>query len=154
MKKIKRPSWDEYFLSLAQLVATRSNCIRRQVGAILVKGRQIIASGYSGTPKGIKNCDEGGCKRCSDREKNIVKTNERKDLCICIHAENNALIQAAYHGISTKKTTLYLTVSPCLQCATLIINAGVNAVIYPKHYQNTLGLDLLKSAGVEVRKIK
>lgn len=149
-----RPGWDEYFINLAKMVKTRSNCMRRQVGAILVKEKQIIASGYSGTPKGIKNCDEGGCRRCSDREKNLLKTNERKDLCICICAEQNSLIQAAYHGISTRGTTLYATISPCLQCARLIINAGVVAVVFPKHYQNTMGLDLLKSARVKVRRIK
>jgi len=136
------------------MVKTRSNCMRRQVGALLVKDKQIIASGYSGTPKGIKNCDEGGCKRCRDREKNLLKTNERKDLCICICAEQNSLIQAAYHGISTKGTTLYVTISPCLQCARLIINARIITVVFPKHYQDTVGIDLLKSARVEVRKIK
>lgn len=154
LKKIIRPSWDEYFMNLAQTVKTRSNCVRRQVGVVLVKDKQIIATGYSGTPKGVRNCDEGGCQRCLDRVKNILKTNERKDLCICICAEQNALIQAAYHGISTKGTILYGTISPCLQCARLIINAGIAVVVYPQVYQNTWGSKLLKSVGIEIRKLQ
>ena len=150
LKTQKRPSWNEYFLQLAEIVKGRSNCIRRQVGAVLVKDRQIIAAGYSGTPRRVKNCDEGGCQRCLRREKNIIKTNERKDLCICICAEQNALVQGAYHGISTKGTTLYATVSPCLQCARLIINAGITTVVYKEQYQDDFGIKLLKSAGITV----
>ena len=153
MTQLKRPDWDTYFLNLAQMVATRSSCIRRQVGAVLVKDKQIIATGYSGTPRGVTNCDEGGCKRCLDREKNIIKTNERKDLCICIHAEQNVILQAAYHGISTKDTFLYVTVSPCIQCALLIINAGVRKVVYKQIFQDDLGLKMLQSVGIEVKSI-
>jgi len=153
----KRLSWDEYFMQIAQSAQARSNCIRDSVGAVIVKEKRIIATGYNGTPAGITNCVDGGCKRCSDRHANILKTNERKDLCICVHAELNALLQSAYHGASTKGATLYCTIAPCLQCAKAIINAGIAEVIY-KHPHTTegidnKGIDLLSKAGVKVGKI-
>ena len=139
-------------MHIADIVATRSNCIRGIRGAILTKDKRIITTGYNGTPSGIKDCNEGGCKRCSDRENNTIKAGERKDLCICVHAEQNALIQASYHGISTKGTSLYSTVSPCIACAKLLINAGVTEVIYNDQHSDDFGEKLLLEARVKVRK--
>jgi len=152
MKTIKRPSWDAYFVSVAHIVQTRSNCIRGSRGAILTKDKRIITTGYNGTPSGIKDCDEGGCKRCLDREHNKVKAGERKDLCICVHAEQNALIQASYHGVSTKGTTMYSTVAPCTTCAKALINAGVVEIVFDDQHTDNFGKKLLKEAGVKVRK--
>jgi len=101
-----RPSWDAYFVSIAHIVQTRSTCIRGARGAILTKDKRIVTTGYNGTPSGIKDCDEGGCKRCQERASNKLQQGEKKDLCICVHAEQNALIQASYHGVSTKGTTM------------------------------------------------
>lgn len=147
-----RPSWDEYFLNLAHVVQVRSNCLRISVGVVIVKDRRIIATGYNGTPAGIKNCVDGGCQRCLDREKNVLKENERKDLCICIHAEQNALLQSAFHGVSTKGAVMYSTIAPCLQCSKSIANSGIASVIYSEEHQDDLGRKLLEEAGVEVRK--
>lgn len=145
-----RPNWDEYFLKLAHMVKERANCLRGSVGVVIVKDRHIITTGYNGTPAGTKNCFEGGCERCANREKNIIKENERKDLCLCLHAEQNALLQAAYHGVSTKGATLYSTIAPCLQCAKAIINAGVAKIVYEGDFQDKLGIDLLKSTNIIV----
>lgn len=154
---MKRLSWDEYFMQIAQSAEARSNCIRNSIGAVIVKEKRIIATGYNGTPAGIPNCVDGGCKRCSDRHANILKTNERKDLCVCVHAELNALLQSAYHGVSTKGATLYSTIAPCLQCAKAIINAGIVEVIYKNHHTtegiDTKGTDLLSKAGIKVKRI-
>ena len=150
----KRPSWDSYFLNLAEVVAERSNCIRRKVGVVVVQDRHIIATGYSGTPAGIKNCFDGGCKRCMARHENTIKENERKDLCICIHAEQNSILQSAYHGVSTHGATLYSTIAPCIQCAKAIINAGIKRVVFESDYQDDLGKKLLKEAGIEVQKYR
>ncbi len=150
MGKLKRPSWDDYFLKLAIVVSKRSNCIRRQVGAVMVQGKHIIATGYSGTPTGITNCSDGGCKRCLSRAKNTLKENERKDLCICLHAEENAILQSAYHGATTKGATLYSITAPCLQCTKSLINAGIGRVVFAKTYKDDLGIKLLKRAAVVV----
>jgi len=150
--KTKRPSWDEYFLSLATTVKERSNCLRDAVGVVIIQDRHIIATGYNGTPAGIKNCIDGGCKRCWMRKQNKLKENERKDLCICIHAEQNAVLQSAYHGASTKGAILYSTIAPCIQCAKTIINAGISKVVYKESHQDNLGLKLLKEAGLKVKK--
>lgn len=152
-----RLSWDEYFMQIAESAQARSNCIRNSVGAVIVKEKRIIATGYNGTPAGIINCIDGGCKRCSDRHANILKINERKDLCICVHAELNAILQSAYHGASTKGATLYCTIAPCLQCAKAIINAGIKEVIFKISYTtegvDNNGINLLSQAGVKVKNI-
>ena len=145
---MKRPSWNTYFMQLADVVATRSNCIRRSVGAVLVQNKRIITTGYNGTPHGVKNCDENGCIRCAERESGKLKSGEREELCVCIHAEQNAVIQAALHGVSTSGSTLYTTIPPCSQCAKILINAGIKHVFYRKDSHFTQGLVLLKSAGV------
>jgi dCMP deaminase len=130
-KQLKRPGWDAYFMSIAHVVATRGNCIRRQVAAIIVKEHRIVSTGYNGTPKGIRNCCEGGCPRCAGKSPSGANLGE----CICSHAEENAITQASYHGISINGATLYCTMSPCLICAKMIINSGIKKVIYEQEYQ-------------------
>ncbi|MCX8196809.1 MAG: dCMP deaminase family protein [Candidatus Micrarchaeota archaeon] len=148
--KIERPSWDVYFMNIAKVVASRSNCLKRHVAAVIVKDKRIISTGYNGTPRGIRNCNEGGCPRCSSFADSGTKLEE----CVCSHAEENAIVQAAYHGISIKGATLYSTFSPCLICTKMIINAGISEVIYNADYPlGEAPLKLLKEAGITVRKI-
>lgn len=147
MRQQKRPSWDSYFMNIARVVATRGNCIRRKVGAVIVKDHRIVCTGYNGTPRGIKNCSEGGCKRCAGN----VRSGHALTECICCHAEENAITQASYHGISLKGTTLYSTISPCLLCAKMIINAGIREVVYMEKYEfSQQTADLFKQAGVKI----
>jgi dCMP deaminase len=148
--QLHRPDWDEYFLEIASVAKKRSNCIRLQVGVVIIKDKHIIATGYSGTPWGIKNCFEGGCERCMKREQGLLKPGEEKDKCICVHAEQNAIVQSALHGISTKDAILYTTDAPCNVCAKLIINAGIKKIIAAKQYSDDFGVNLLKQAGIEV----
>ena len=140
-----RPDWGTYFLEIARVVASRSNCSRRQVAAVIVKDQRIISTGYNGTPRGVTNCFAGGCPRAhSDAPSGSDLGNG-----ICNHAEENAIIQAAYHGISVKDATLYCTLSPCLLCAKMIINAGIKKVIYENEYQLTPQTkQLLNSVGI------
>ncbi|MDO8494086.1 MAG: cytidine/deoxycytidylate deaminase family protein [Deltaproteobacteria bacterium] len=145
---VKRPDWDEYFMSIAQQVALRSNCIKRKVAAILVKEQRIIATGYNGTPRGVKNCNEGGCPRCNQ----LGESGKSLELCFCSHAEENAIVQSAYHGVNIKGATLYSTFCPCLGCTKMIINAGIAEVIYSKSYaMDETAKKLLKEAGVALR---
>ncbi len=149
-QKAPRPSWDEYFMNIAKVVALRSNCMKRKVAALIVKDKRVISTGYNGTPRGVKNCNEGGCPRCA-----AVDTSG-KDLgeCLCSHGEENAIVQAAYHGVSVKGSTLYTTFSPCLMCTKMIINSGIVEVVYQANYPMLdLSLNLLAQAGVAVRKI-
>lgn len=152
-KKIKdpRPTWDEYFMAIAKVVATRSNCSRRHVGAVVVRDRHILATGYNGTPLGTKNCFEGGCPRCAHG----AKSGTRLDECLCVHAEQNAICQAAQHGHALEGGTIYVTCSPCLTCAKLIINACLAEVVYDGEYAflDTVK-DLFREAGVKYRKVK
>ncbi len=146
--KLNRPSWDQYFMDIAQVAATRSNCRRRQVAAVLVRDYRIISTGYNGTPRGVKNCDEGGCPRCNSD----TPSGENLGSCLCSHAEENAIVQAAYHGIMVKDSTLYTTFSPCLLCAKMIINAGIVEVVYHQRYTiDEVSMNLLREAGVRVR---
>lgn len=146
-----RPSWDEYFIEIAKLVAARSNCISRKVGAIVVKDKMIVSTGYNGTPRGIKNCDEGGCKRCNDKIVGKVQSGERLDECVCVHAEENALLQAAYNGVSLKGATLYTSLCPCRYCTKHILNAGIKKVYYSKDYAlDEISRELFKEAGIEL----
>lgn len=125
-----RPDWDTYFMDIAHVVGTRGNCSRRKVAAVIVKDKRIISTGYNGTPRGIRNCMDGGCARCAS---NAPSGSGLGD-CICSHAEENSITQAAYHGISTKDATIYVTLSPCLTCAKMIINAGIKEVVYDQEY--------------------
>jgi dCMP deaminase len=145
-----KPKWDEYFIKIAMLVASRSSCMSRQVGAVIVKDKMIISSGYNGTPRGIKNCDEGGCRRCADKKAGKVNSGERLDECVCVHAEENALLQAAYNGVSVKGGVLYTSLCPCRYCTKHIINAGIKAVYYNENYSlDEISRQLFKEAGVE-----
>lgn len=148
-KKMRRPSWDEYFMQMAYLVAQRSTCLRRKVGAVLVKERRILATGYNGAPQGIKHCEETGCLR----EKLNVPSGERHELCRGLHAEQNVLLQAALHGVSVKSSTLYVMVSPCIICAKMIINAGIEEVVIKEDYPDEMALSFLREAGVKIRKL-
>lgn len=154
MSKAKdpRPTWDVYFLKLAADVATRANCSRRKVGAIIVKDNHIIATGYNGTPSKVKNCFDGGCPRCSGEQ----ASGKGLDECICVHAEQNAICQAAKHGNSVDGGTIYITIQPCLTCAKLIINSGIKEVVYEGSYPSDMTLikDIFKQAKVKIRQCK
>jgi len=139
-----RPSWDEYFLEIAALVKTRSTCLRRQVGAVFVRDRRMLATGYNGAPGGLKHCEEVGCIR----EREGVPSGERHELCRGIHAEQNAMLQAAHHGISLSDSILYCTNQPCVLCAKMLINAGVKKIIVLGGYPDELSKEMLKEAGV------
>lgn len=135
-------------MDIARVVATRSNCIRRHVAAVIVKERRIISTGYNGTPRGVRNCFEGGCPRCAGETPSGGALHE----CICSHAEENAITQAAYHGIAVAGAILYTTTSPCLICAKMIINAGIAEVVFEEEYEfNSQTRDLLHAAGVRFR---
>lgn len=148
--KDTRPGWDEYFIGIAKLVAKRSTCLRRQVGALIVKDRRILATGYNGTPSGIKHCSETGCLR----EKLKIPSGERHELCRGLHAEQNALLQAALYGISVKDSSFYITNQPCIICAKMLINAGVKEVVISDGYPDKMSAEFLKEAGIRVRKKK
>lgn len=146
-----RPDWDTYFMDIAHVVSTRGNCSRRRVAAVVIKDRRIISTGYNGTPRGVKNCMDGGCARCASNAPSGNSLGE----CICSHAEENAITQAAYHGISTRHATIYVTLSPCLTCAKMIINAGIKEVIYDEEYSfNEQTRALFAEADVHCRQIK
>jgi len=152
MKKetFERPDWDEYFMDIAHVVAQRGNCSRRKVAAVLVNEHRIISTGYNGTPKGVPNCFEGGCPRCSSE----APSGENLGECICAHAEENAIVQAAYHGIAVKNSILYCTLSPCLMCAKMIINAGIKEVVYETEYHFTQqARELFDCVGICYRKL-
>jgi len=146
----KRPSWDEYFLQIADLVAKRSTCLRRKVGALIVKDKRILATGYNGTPTKLEHCDVTGCLR----EKLGVKSGQRHELCRGLHAEQNAFLQAACYGINVKDAILYLTNQPCIICAKMIINAGIKEVVTGGDYPDKMAREFLKAAGVKIRKAK
>ncbi|KJJ83754.1 dCMP deaminase [Candidatus Omnitrophus magneticus] len=146
---MNRPSWDEYFRSIAELVATRSTCLRRKVGAVLVKDKHVLATGYNGAPSGVPHCLETGCLR----EKLNVPSGERHELCRALHAEQNAFLQAARYGISVLGATLYITNQPCAICAKMIINAGIKKVIYSGDYPDSFALEFLIQSGIELVKV-
>ena len=126
-----RPSWDEYFIRIAKDVSTRSNCCRRHVGAVIVRDNHIVSTGYNGTPIGTRNCFDGGCPRCNSEH----KTGEKLEECLCVHAEQNAICQAARLGNAIDGGTIYVTCSPCLTCLKLLINSGIRKVVYDKLYK-------------------
>jgi dCMP deaminase len=141
-----RPSWDTYFMDIARLVASRSTCIRRSVGAVIVKDKRILATGYNGAPSGLAHCLDIGCLR----EQLNVASGQRHELCRGIHAEQNAIIQAACHGFSIKNTVLYCTNLPCAICTKMIINAGICRIFYQEGYADELSPTMLEEAGVDV----
>ena len=145
----QRPSWDEYFLEMASLVSKRSTCLRRSVGAVLVREKRILATGYNGAPSGLKHCIEIGCMR----QKLKIPSGERHELCRALHAEQNALIQASLHGISVKGAVLYATNQPCVICAKMLINAGIKEIVIAQGYPDKLAMEFLKQAKIKIRKI-
>ncbi len=147
---MNRPSWDEYFMQMAELTAQRSTCLRRQVGAIIVKEKHIIATGYNGAPKGLPHCEElGGCLR----EKLEIPSGERHELCRALHAEQNAIIQAATLGQSIEGATIYITHQPCIICAKMIINAGISRIVIRRGYPDEMSRGMLRDAGLKVELI-
>ncbi len=140
----KRPEWDRYFLEIARVVASRSTCLRRRVGALLVLEKRILSTGYNGAPTGLKHCDETGCLR----EKLNIPAGERHELCRGLHAEQNAIIQAAVDGVAIKGASLYCTHFPCVVCAKMLINAGIRRVCMAENYPDDLSKELLLEAGV------
>ncbi len=149
-KTHKRPTWDEYFLEMASLVAKRSTCLRRSVGAILVKDKRILATGYNGAPSGLKHCVDIGCLR----QKLNIPSGERHELCRALHAEQNALIQASLYGISVKDSTLYATNQPCVICAKMLINAGIKEIVIVSGYPDKMAMEFLKEAKIKIRAMK
>jgi dCMP deaminase len=145
-----RPSWNQYFSSITRMVATRSTCLRRHVGAILVKEKRILSTGYNGAPAGLKHCIEVGCLR----EEAGIPSGTRHELCRALHAEQNAIVQAAYHGISIAGSTLYCTNKPCVICSKMLINAGIQRIFYDDGYDDDLADAILDEAGIEIMRFK
>ena len=146
-----RISWDEYFMEMAKLAARRSTCLRRQVGAVIVKDRHIIATGYNGAPRGVKHCEEkGGCLR----QQLGVPSGQRHELCRALHAEQNAIIQAATLGQSIEDGTIYVTHQPCVICAKMIINAGIKRIVVREAYPDEMATEILDEAGIRVIHLK
>ncbi len=148
--KEARPSWDRYFLEVAQLVSRRSTCLRRKVGAILVKDKRILATGYNGAPSGLPHCLEIGCLR----EKLNIPSGQRQELCRGLHAEQNALIQASLHGIRVEGAIFYVTNQPCITCAKMVINAGIKEIVILAGYPDKLAREFLNKAKIKIRKEK
>jgi dCMP deaminase len=146
-----RPPWDEYFMNIARVVASRSNCIKRKVGSVIALDRRIISTGYNGTPRGIRNCNEGGCPRCAG----AAESGTRLDECLCSHAEENAITQSAYHGVSVRGGTVYTTFCPCLICTKMIINAGLSEVVYAADFpMGEVSVALFREAGIKIRQLR
>ncbi|MHB1125880.1 MAG: deoxycytidylate deaminase [Bacillota bacterium] len=144
-----RPDWDAYFMEIARVVATRSTCLRRQVGSVIVKGRRILSTGYNGAPTGVPHCTDVGCLR----EQLKVPSGERHELCRGLHAEQNSIVQAALYGVSIQDGVIYSTHQPCGLCAKMIINAGIRKVFFQGEYPDPLSREILSSAGVELERV-
>ena len=144
-----RPSWDEYFLKITRQVSERSTCLRRKIGAVLIRDKRILATGYNGAPSGIRHCYEVGCLR----EEKGIASGERHELCRGLHAEQNAIIQAAMHGVAIVGASIYCTHQPCSLCAKMLINAGIREIFFEEAYPDTLSEELLAEAGVKVKQI-
>lgn len=147
MSTIDRPDLDAYFMEIACVVAKRSTCLRNQVGALFVKNKRLLTTGYNGAPAGIQHCDEVGCAREG------VVSGTRHELCRAVHAEQNAIIQAALHGVSIEGATLYCTHQPCVLCAKMLINAKISRVVYSQSYPDDTALRFLAQAGVVVTRL-
>ena len=149
MDRNSRPSWDEYFMNITELAAQRSTCLRRKVGAILVRDKRIITTGYNGAPMNISHCLDTGCLR----EQMGIPSGERHELCRGLHAEQNAIIQAALHGVSIKGAVLYCTNMPCLICSKMLINAQITEVYYKEGYADDLSISMMTEAGIPLKQI-
>ncbi|MBI5343035.1 MAG: cytidine/deoxycytidylate deaminase family protein [Deltaproteobacteria bacterium] len=145
-----RPDWDTYFMDMAKLASRRSSCLRRAVGAVLVKDRRLLATGYNGVPSGVTHCEVTGCLR----EKLSVPSGERHELCRGLHAEQNAIIQAAFHGVSIRDAVLYCTNLPCIICAKMLINAGVRRIVFVEGYADSLTEEMLREVGMELVRLE
>lgn len=143
---MNRPTWDEYFMEMATVAAKRSTCLRRSVGAVIVKNKQILASGYNGTPMGLPHCEEVGCLR----EQLKVPSGKCHELCRGVHAEQNAITQAAYHGVSVKGATLYCTHQPCVVCTKMLINAGIERIVYANPYPDELAQEMMGQSKMQI----
>lgn len=143
-----RPTWDEYFMDMVETIKLRSTCIRRSVGAIIVKDNRILATGYNGAPSGCVHCEQIGCMR----EKLHIPSGQRHELCRALHAEQNAIIQASKYGVSIENSTIYITTQPCVICAKMIINAGIKKIVYKGEYPDELSTQMLNEAGIEILK--
>ena len=144
-----RPSWDEYFMTIAKEVATRSTCLRRKVGAIVVKDKRILSTGYNGAPRNLQHCIVTGCLR----EKENIPSGQRHEMCRALHAEQNALLQAATYGVAIEGASLYCTTQPCVLCAKMIINVGIKKIYIAESYPDELALSLLDEAKIEIIKM-
>lgn len=142
-----RPSWDEYFMTLALEVSTRTTCLRRAVGAVIVKDNRILTTGYNGVPTGMKHCAEVGCLR----EKLSVPSGQRQEICRGLHAEQNAIIQAARYGVDISGSKIYVTTQPCITCAKMLINAGITEIVFQNPYPDELAMAMLDEAGMKYR---
>ena len=145
-----RVSWDEYFMEIAEIVKSRSTCLRREVGAVIVRENRIITTGYNGAPSSTEHCSDTG--KCQRTELNIP-SGQRHELCRALHAEQNAIIQASKIGVSTDGATIYVTLQPCVICAKMIINAGIKKIVYKGSYPDELSLSILEEAGIELKVI-
>jgi Deoxycytidylate deaminase len=145
MTQGKRPSWNSYFMQMAHVVAGRSTCLRRQVGAVIVKDKQILSTGYNGSPSGLRHCDEVGCLR----QNLSVPSGERHEICRAVHAEQNAIAQAAKHGVAINGAVLFVTHQPCILCTKLLINVGMKRVVYRYAYPDALAVEMANEAGLE-----
>lgn len=146
---MQRMSFDEYFMKIAYLVADRSTCLSRKVGAVVVRDNHIISTGYNGAPKGVIHCLDTGCIR---KERGIP-SGERLDICKAVHAEQNAIIEAAYNGVSTKGASIYVTVTPCFTCAKMLINAGIKEIVIDGDYPTQDSVSLFEEVGIKIRKL-
>ena len=142
---MNRPSWDEYFMDITRVVATRSTCLRRQVGSVIVKDKRLLTSGYNGAPKNLAHCAETGCLR----DEYHIPSGQRHELCRGLHAEQNAIIQAALHGVAIEGATIYCTHQPCSACTKMIINAGIIRIVFENSYPDPLAVQLVEEAGIE-----
>jgi len=143
---LTRPSWPEYFMAITKMVAKRTTCLRRGVGAVLVKDKRILATGYNGAPAGLRHCEEVGCLR----ENESIPSGTRHELCRGLHAEQNVIVQAANHGIAIDGATIYCTNKPCVICSKMIINAGIIKIVYDEGYNDPLADQMLVEAGLEI----
>lgn len=148
MEQNNRPDWDEYFFEILSVVKKRSSCLRRHVAAVIVKDNHILATGYNGTPSGIEHCESRGCLRA----RLGIPSGQRHEMCRGVHAEQNAIVQAAVNGVSIKGATIYITDSPCIVCAKMLINSKIKKIVYQGDYPDEMSLEMLKEAGVELVK--
>ncbi len=147
---MNRPTVDEYFMAMAELAGSRSTCLRRKVGAVIVKDKQVLSTGYNGAPKELPHCEEVGCRR----KKMKVKSGTRHELCRGVHAEQNAVIQAAVFGVSVKNATLYCTHHPCVLCMKILINADIKRVVYKEGYPDELSKEMLEESNIIIEKLE